>query len=95
MEEPGTSPSSARRLLNFRSLLAGQLHRTIRQRHKAHRVDEVWRITALRMTEPELKEAGLSLGLNRLEVFWHITLPKLKPVDRTDARPRCPELRTL
>ena len=35
---------------------------------------------AIRMAEPELKEAGLSLGLNRLEVFWHITLPKLKTV---------------
>ncbi len=35
---------------------------------------------SIRMTEPELKEAGLSLGLNRLEVFWHITLPKLKTV---------------
>ncbi|MFA7495486.1 MAG: phosphate ABC transporter permease subunit PstC [Acidithiobacillus sp.] len=35
---------------------------------------------AIQMTEPALKEAGLSLGLNRLEVFWHITLPKLKTV---------------
>lgn len=32
------------------------------------------------MTEPALKEAGLSLGLNRLEVFWHIVLPKLRTV---------------
>ncbi|RBM03361.1 phosphate ABC transporter permease subunit PstC [Acidithiobacillus ferridurans] len=35
---------------------------------------------SIQMTEPALKEAGLSLGLNRLEVFWHITLPKLKTV---------------
>ncbi len=35
---------------------------------------------SIQMTEPALKEAGLSLGLNRLEVFWHVTLPKLKTV---------------
>lgn len=35
---------------------------------------------SIQMTEPALKEAGLSLGLNRLEVFWHITLPKLRKV---------------
>ncbi|WP_248885274.1 phosphate ABC transporter permease subunit PstC [Igneacidithiobacillus siniensis] len=28
--------------------------------------------------EPSLKEAGVGLGLNRLEVLWNITLPKLK-----------------
>ncbi|MBU2753533.1 phosphate ABC transporter permease subunit PstC [Acidithiobacillus sp. CV18-2] len=28
--------------------------------------------------EPSLKEAGLGLGLNRLEVLWNIILPKLK-----------------
>jgi phosphate transport system permease protein len=28
--------------------------------------------------EPALKEAGLGMGLNRLEVLWHIILPKLK-----------------
>lgn len=35
---------------------------------------------SIQMIEPALKEAGLSLGLTRLEVFWHIILPKLKKV---------------
>ncbi len=33
---------------------------------------------AISATESTLKEAGLGLGLNRLEVFWHIVLPRLR-----------------
>jgi multiple sugar transport system permease protein len=29
---------------------------------------------------PELREAAISDGANRLQVFWHITLPSLRPV---------------
>jgi len=35
---------------------------------------------SINMTDPALKEAGRSLGLSRLEVFWHVVLPKLRTV---------------
>ncbi len=35
---------------------------------------------AIASVDAPLKEAGLSLGLSRLEVFWHIILPKLRKV---------------
>ncbi|MGC9127189.1 MAG: phosphate ABC transporter permease subunit PstC [Acidithiobacillus sp.] len=35
---------------------------------------------AIASVDAPLKEAGLSLGLSRLEVFWHVILPKLRKV---------------